>query len=180
MCQGSASVASWSWEKYSCHSKLFQPCQCCCCMCYPREYLRLGTLISYSWAQVLEACDCLKLLSIYFDLCVMPPELFVISLVFSALISMPDAVEALSRRSTKFASSPPSPAKLSMSSAKQRFVVVLLPMLIVPLWFSKTSVIILSRNMLKRVGESRQQCRNPAVVVLAMFTPDWKRFLTKM
>ena len=48
----------------------FQPCQCCCCLCYPGEYLRLGTLISYNWAQVLEACDSLKLLSIYFDLCV--------------------------------------------------------------------------------------------------------------
>ena len=48
----------------------FQPCQCCCCLYYPGEYLGLGTLISYNWAQVLEACDCLKLLSIYFDLCV--------------------------------------------------------------------------------------------------------------
>ena len=46
----------------------FQPCQCCCCLCYPGEYLRLGTLISYNWAQVFEACDCLMLLSIYFDL----------------------------------------------------------------------------------------------------------------
>ena len=48
----------------------FQLCQCCCCLCYPRECLRLGTLISYNWAQVLEACDCLKRLSTYFDLCV--------------------------------------------------------------------------------------------------------------
>ena len=48
----------------------FQLCQCCCCLCYSGEYLRLGTLISYNWAQVLEACDSLKLLSIYFDLCV--------------------------------------------------------------------------------------------------------------
>ena len=32
-------------------------------LCYPGEYLRLGTLISYNWAQVFEACDCLKLLS---------------------------------------------------------------------------------------------------------------------
>ena len=24
----------------------FQPCQWCCCLCYPGEYLRLGTLIS--------------------------------------------------------------------------------------------------------------------------------------
>ena len=49
---------------------LFQPCQCCCCLFYPGEYLRLGTLVSYNLAQLLEACDSLKLLSIYFDLCV--------------------------------------------------------------------------------------------------------------
>ena len=67
----------------------FQPFQCCHCLCYPEEYLRLGTLISYNWAQVLEACDCLKILSIYFDLCVDVTVLFVISLVFLALISMP-------------------------------------------------------------------------------------------
>ena len=36
----------------------------------PWRGIRLGTLISYNWAQVLEACDCLKLLTIYFDLCV--------------------------------------------------------------------------------------------------------------
>ena len=35
----------------------FQPQQCCCCLCYPGEYLRLGTLISYNLAQVLEACN---------------------------------------------------------------------------------------------------------------------------
>ena len=58
----------------------------------------------------------------------MPLVLFVISLVFSALISMPSAMEALSRRSTNFASSCSSPAKPSMSSAKRRFVVVLLPL----------------------------------------------------
>ena len=48
----------------------FQPFQCCCCLCYPGEYLRLATLVSYNSAQVLEACDCLKHLSIHFDLCV--------------------------------------------------------------------------------------------------------------
>ena len=26
----------------------FQPCQCCCCLCYPGEYLRLGSLISHN------------------------------------------------------------------------------------------------------------------------------------
>ena len=62
----------------------------------------------------------------------MPLALFVISLVLSALISMPWAVEALSRRSTKFASSSSSPTKPSMSSAKQRLVIVLPQMLTVP------------------------------------------------
>ena len=48
----------------------FQPCQCCCCLCYPGEYLRVGAFISYNSAHVLEASDCLKFLSIRFDLCV--------------------------------------------------------------------------------------------------------------
>ena len=70
MWQGSAPVVSWNWGKYLIIPNWFEPCQCCCCLCYPGEYPRLGTLISYNWAQVLEACDCLKILSIYFHLCV--------------------------------------------------------------------------------------------------------------
>ena len=58
--------------------------------------------------------------------------LFVISLVFSAPISMPEAVEVLPRRLTHFASSSSSPAKPSMSSARWRLVIVLPPMLTVP------------------------------------------------
>ena len=61
----------------------------------------------------------------------MPLVLFVINLISSALISMPWAVEALSRRCTNLASSFSSPAKPSMSSAKQRLVIVLPPMLTV-------------------------------------------------
>ena len=53
-----------------------------------QSILRLGTFIKYSRAQVLEACDRLKLLSIYFALCVDATGVVVISLVFSALISM--------------------------------------------------------------------------------------------
>ena len=94
----------------------------------------------------------------------MPLALFVISLVFSALISMPQAVEALSRRSTKFARSSSSPAEPSMSSAKRRWVIVLPRMLTVPSWSPKASVMILSRNMFKKVGESRHPCRTPTVV----------------
>ena len=104
-------------------------------VCYPGEYLRLRTLISYNGAQVLEACDCLKLLSIYFDRCVDATGV-VISLVLSALTSLPYSynVEALSRHSTNFASSSSSPAKAKpwLSSAKWRLVIVLPPMLAVP------------------------------------------------
>ena len=39
-------------------------------LCSPGEYLKLGILISYNRALVREACDCLKLLCIHFDLCV--------------------------------------------------------------------------------------------------------------
>ena len=72
----------------------FQPSQCCCCLCYPGDYLRLGTLVSYNWVQVLEVCNCLKLVTVSsfcpFTLIsvLMSLVLFVISLVFSALISI--------------------------------------------------------------------------------------------
>ena len=49
----------------------------------------------------------------------MPLVLFVVSSVFLALISLPKAVQALSRRSTYFASSSSSTAKPSMSLAKR-------------------------------------------------------------
>ena len=65
-----------------------QPCQCCCRLWYPGEYFRLGTLDSNNSVKVREACVCLKLLSIYFDLCVDATGV-VIRLVFSALISTP-------------------------------------------------------------------------------------------
>ena len=60
MWQGSVSVVFCNWEKYTCHSKLVSTL----------SVMLLSVLISYNWAQVLEACDCLKLLSVHFDLCV--------------------------------------------------------------------------------------------------------------
>ena len=57
-----------------------------------------------------------------------------------------------------------SSAKPPMSLAKPRLVIVLPKTLTVPLWSSKTSIVIISRNMLKRPGESRHPCRNPTVV----------------
>ena len=55
-----------------------------------------------------------------------PLVLLVISLVFSALIYMPKAVEVLSRRSTKLASSSSLPARPSLSSAKRKFVIFMI------------------------------------------------------
>ena len=72
------------------------------------RYLKLVTVSSFSqfiWISVL-----------------MLLVLFVISFVFSALISMPYAMEALSGRSANFASFS-SPAKPSMSSAKRMLTV---------------------------------------------------------
>ena len=94
-----------------------------------------------------------------------PFALLVISLVFSALISMPKAAEVLPRRSTREASSSSFPARPSMSSAKRKLVTVLPPMLTVPWRSSNASVRILSRKMLKRVGESRHPCLTPTVVL---------------
>ena len=94
-----------------------------------------------------------------------PLVLLVISWVSSALICMPKAVEVLSRRSTKSASSSSLPARPSMSSAKRKFVIFLPPMLTVPSWSFGASVIILSKKMLKRVGESTQPCLTPTVVL---------------
>ena len=90
-----------------------------------------------------------------------PLVLLVINLVFSALICMLKAVEVLSRRSTKSASSSSLPARPSMSSAKRKFVIFLPPMLTVSSWSFSASVIILSKKMLKRVGESTQPCPTP-------------------
>ena len=82
------------------------------------RYLKLSTSSNFSP---------LTLLSM-----LMPFALLVISLVFSALISMPKVAEVLSRRSTREASSSSFPARSSMSSAKRKLVIVLPPMLTVP------------------------------------------------
>ena len=95
----------------------------------------------------------------------MPLVLLVINLVFSAPICMPYVVEVLSRRSTRVANSTSEPARPSMSSPKRKFEIVLPPILTVDLWSSSASAMILSRNMLKSVGESRQPYLTPTVVL---------------
>ena len=53
----------------------------------------------------------------------------------------------------------------TMSSAKRKLVMSHPPMLTLPSWSSKASQMILSRKMLKRVGESRHPCRTHTVVL---------------
>ena len=87
---------------------------------------------------------------------------------------MPEAAEVLCRRSTTEASSSSLPAKPSIWSAKRKLVIVLLSMLTVPWWSYSASVIIISRKMLKRVGESKHCCLSPTVVLRNGFHFMWR------
>ena len=118
----------------------FQTCQCCCCLCYPGEYLRLRILIIYNWAQVLEACNCLKFLSIRFDLYVGVTDVVCHQLGLLGTDLHAVGCGGLSRRLAKFANSSSSPAKPSMWPAKRRLVIVPPPVLTMPSWSSKTAV----------------------------------------
>ena len=93
-----------------------------------------------------------------------PLELFVITFVLSGPISILYPVVVLSRRSIRTPASSFS-AFTTMSSAKRKLVMSRPPMLTLPSWSSKASYMILSRKMLKRVGESRHPCRTPTVVL---------------
>ena len=95
----------------------------------------------------------------------MPFALFVISLVFSALISILYLVQVLSRLSTRASSSCSSSARASMSSASRRLVIFLPPMLTFPSCSSRASDMIRSRKMLKRVDDRRHPCLTPTVVL---------------
>ena len=72
--------------------------------------------------------------------------LFVMSLVFSALISIFYRLQVLSRLSTRASSSCFSSARASMSSANRRLVMVLPPMLTFPSCSSRASDIILLKK----------------------------------
>ena len=94
-----------------------------------------------------------------------PFGLFVITFVLSGPISILYLVVVLSRRSIRTPASFSSSAFTTMSSAKRKLVMSRPPMLTLPSWSSKASHLILSRKMLKRVGESRHPCRIPTVVL---------------
>ena len=82
----------------------------------------------------------------------MPSVLFVINLVFSALIFILYLVQVLSRLSTRASSSCSSSARSSLSSANYKLVIFLRPMLTFTSTSSRASVIIRSRKILKRGG----------------------------
>ena len=71
----------------------------------------------------------------------------------------------LSRLSTRMPASSSSSAFTTMSSAKLKLVISHPLMLTLPSWSSNASHMILSRKILKRVGESRHPCRTPVVVL---------------
>ena len=93
-----------------------------------------------------------------------PFRLFVITFVLSGPISILYLVVVLLRRSTRTPASSSSSAFMTMSFAKQKLVMSRPPMLTLPSW-SSNAYTILSRKMLKRVGECRHSCRTPTVVL---------------
>ena len=94
-----------------------------------------------------------------------PLVLFVISLAFSALISILYLLKVLWRLSTRASTSCSSSAKASMSSANRRLVIFQPPMLTLPSCSSKASDMIHSRKMLKTVDDRRHPCLTPTAVL---------------
>ena len=95
----------------------------------------------------------------------MPLALFVISLVFTALISILYLVQFLSRLSTRAFSSCSYLARESISYANCRLVIFLPAMLTFPSCSSRALDMIPLRKMLKRVGDRRHTCLTPTVVL---------------
>ena len=94
-----------------------------------------------------------------------PFGLFVITFVLSGQMSILYLVVVVSRRPTRTPASSSSSAFTTMSPAKRKLVISRPPMLTLPSWSSSASHMILSRKMLKRVGESRYHFRTPTVVL---------------
>ena len=84
----------------------------------------------------LEACNGTQLLPYFFFLSIcIPLALFVICLVFSALISILYLVQVMSRLSTRASSSCYASARASMSTAIRRSVIFLPSLLFFPIMF---------------------------------------------
>ena len=91
--------------------------------------------------------------------------LCVINFVLSGPISVLYLVVVVWRWSTRTPTSSSSSAFTTMSSAKRKLVISRPPVLTLPSWSSDASHMILSRKMLKRVGESRHPCRTHTIVL---------------
>ena len=115
------------------------------------RYLKLGTVPSFSP---------FTFISLW-----MPLAPFVISLVFSALISILYLVQVLSTFSTRASSSCSSSAIALMSSANRKLVIFLPPMLTFSSYSSRASDLVRLRKLLKRVGDRRHPCLTPTVVL---------------
>ena len=88
----------------------------------------------------------------------MPFALFVISLVFSALISILYLVQVLSRLSTRASSSCSSSARASMFIGKPQIGNISAP-------YANLPIMIRSRKIMKRVDDRRHPCLTPTVVL---------------
>ena len=73
MWQGNAPVIFQNWEKCSCRSNLVSTLSVLLLFVLSWRVSQAWNPHWYKWAQVLEACDCLKLLSIYFNFCIKAP-----------------------------------------------------------------------------------------------------------
>ena len=94
-----------------------------------------------------------------------PFGLLVITFVLSGPISILYLVLVVSRRSTRTPASSSFSEFTTMSSAKRKLVINSPPMLTLPHWSSDVFYMIISRKMLKSVGESRHPYRTRTVVL---------------
>ena len=153
--RGSTPVVFWNWEKWFCHSRPV-----------PTLSVLLLSVLSLRVSQIWNPCQ--------FELQLNPGTWSLwlsqasVHLLWSlcwchwCCLSMTGSswhwspchrLWRLSRCAANFVYF--SPAKPLTSSARQRLAIVLPPMLTVSSWSSKASVLILSRNMWKKVDESR-------------------------
>ena len=162
MWQESASDVFWKWEKNSCHSKLVWTLSMLLLSVLSWRVSEVGLIISYN-------CMSPGAWSLWLS------QTFVHSLWILYWCYWCCLSWAWSSRHWS-----PCRRLRRLCRDAQLILPVLLPLLLshqchqqsraclqrltVPSWSSKASVLILSRNMLKRVGESRHPCRTPAVV----------------
>ena len=135
-----------------------------CCLGYPGKSLEFGSFVKDDCSEVLEVLHCFWPLAFYLDFSLEPFGLFVITFVLSGFNLHFVPLVVVSRRSTRAPASSLSSA-FTTSYAKRKLVISRPPMLILPSWSSNASHLILSRKMLKRVGENRHPCRTPTVVL---------------